>query len=483
MMKKPVLLLDVPCPPGEKRVMGFQPLSLLSLGSYLEDKGESVVIVDGRAEGLTIDGMLRRVRDVDPYMVGIPTFTPFIAYACNVSSAIKKENPDVEIVLGGPHVNGTYPESMHDCRDIDFCIFGEAEESLLELVRVDRTDVAALGRIEGLVYRAGDRVAVNPARKSFIDLRSFPPLNYELIDRMEIRNYDSIFAAGKRAMAMVVSRGCPFKCTFCGAQTTHGHRVRYAPVENVLSEIEDKVSRYGVGYVSMKDSTFTVNRKWVVEFCDKLIRRNIGITWGCNARVDCVDEDLLALMTKSGLVNMGFGIESGTNRILDIMQKGITVDKVEQAIRMARKFDLIIGAGYMLGNYTERLAEIRETVALARRLGLPLTAFSSTVAYPGTPLFEQAKAAGVLKSDRWYIEKDSRGSFVPVGLTAGNLKFDDYDSEAQVRIAYRKFYFTPKYIFIFMKLAWKHPALMKYGVFYMWRLVKLICFKKKSQHI
>ena len=123
---------------------------------------------------------------------------------------------------------------------------------------------------------------------------------------------------------------------------------------------------------------------------------------------------------------------------------------------------------------------MNEVIAQLRR-GYPETSIIGLTAYEG--LVEQAKAAGVLKSDRWYIEKDSRGSFVPVGLTAGNLKFDDYDSEAQVRIAYRKFYFTPKYIFIFMKLAWKHPALVKYGVFYMWRLVKLICFKKKSQHI
>lgn len=295
-MEKIIPLLDIPCPPGEKRVMGFQPLSLLSLGSYLERFGERVVIVDGRAEGLTINGILKKIERIDPFLIGISSFTPFIAYAYNIISIIKERHPNIKILLGGPHVTATYPDSLDECTHVDFCIYGEGEESLLELVRAIKAKNKSFNKIRGLIYREQDNIIINNPRAQYLDLDTLPPLNYNLIDNFRIRNYDSIFSMGKNVMAMVVSRGCPFKCSFCGAQVIHGHKVRYVPVDKVLDEIENKISRYAIGYVSIKDSTFTVDKSWVINFCKKLMERRINITWGCNARIDCIDEDLLDVM-------------------------------------------------------------------------------------------------------------------------------------------------------------------------------------------
>ncbi|KKN43757.1 hypothetical protein LCGC14_0700050 [marine sediment metagenome] len=482
-MEKPILFLNIPCPPGEKRVMGFQPLSLISLGSYLEQHGEKVVILDGRAEGLTFGEIIKRIKNINPCLVGISTFTPFIAYAYNFSTLLKKNCPDINILLGGPHINATYPETMGDCLDVDFCIYGEGEESLLGLSRAIRSKYHDYTNINGLIYRSDGKFIVNPPRSTFVDLNNLPPLNYNLIDNFNIRNYDSIFAMGKKAMAMVVSRGCPFRCTFCGAQVTHGRRVRYASVEKVVDEIEDRMSGYGIGYVSMKDSTFTVNRRWVIDFCRKLIKKKTDLKWGCNVRVDCIDEELLDLMVRSGLVNIGFGIESGTERILKVIKKGITIEQIKKTISLVKNYDLLIGAGFMLGNFSETLEEVHKTVKFAKELAIPLTAFSSTVVYPGTPLYKQAKLDNTLRSEKWYIKKDEKGNFIPTGLTAGNLKFRDYDSETEARQAYRKFYFNLGYLFNFIKLIIRRPGLVKYSLFYLWKIVKLVFLKRKSQHI
>ena len=187
-MEKIIPLLDIPCPPGEKRVMGFQPLSLLSLGSYLEKFGERVVIVDGRAEGLTINGILKKIERIDPFLIGISSFTPFIAYAYNIISIINERHPNIKILLGGPHVTATYPDSLDECTHVDFCIYGEGEESLLELVRAIKAKNKSFNKIRGLIYREQDNIIINNPRAQYLDLDTLPSLNYNLIDNFRIRN-------------------------------------------------------------------------------------------------------------------------------------------------------------------------------------------------------------------------------------------------------------------------------------------------------
>lgn len=481
--RKLVMLINIPPNKGEKRIMGFQPLSLLAIGTFLESKGIPVVIIDARAEGLSFEDLLNDIETFDPFLVGIGTYTPFVAHAYNFSEILKSRFPNINVVLGGPHINATYPESMYDVSFPDFLIYGEGERPLYELLKsFDDCKEPGLG-IKGVVYRKGSEIIVNKPQDDYVDLNEIPALNYDLIARFNINNYDSIFALGDKVMGMVVSRGCPFKCTFCGAQVTHGHKIRYMDYVKAVDEIEEKMGRYGVKYVSMKDSTFTVNRNWVFSFCEELRKRKLQIKWGCNARVDCIDKELLDVMVASGLVNLGFGIESGTTRILEVMKKGISLDRIIETIELVKQYDLIIGAGFMLGNISESIEEVKQTIRLAKQLRLPLTAFSSTVAYPGTPLHKQAIDSYVLKNERWYLKKTDNGKYEPVGLTAGNLIFDEYDPEEEVQRAYREFYFSPKYWGVFMKLLIKYPIIIKYGMFYFLKILQVSILKRKSQHI
>jgi anaerobic magnesium-protoporphyrin IX monomethyl ester cyclase len=196
-------------------------------------------------------------------------------------------------------------------------------------------------------------------------------------------------------------RGCPFQCRYCFK--VFGRNVRWRSVDNIVEEIKELKKRYGVQYVSFSDDLFTVNRTRVEEFCNRLIKENLGVKFLISARVNTVDEPLLKLLAKAGVVSLSYGIESANNDVLKSMNKMATKEMAHKAMIAARKAGIFANPSFMIGYPGETPQSIEETVKFCEGLGIA-TEFFYTTAYPGTPLYDQARAMGKIPDEDAYFE-------------------------------------------------------------------------------
>jgi radical SAM superfamily enzyme YgiQ (UPF0313 family) len=179
--------------------------------------------------------------------------------------------------------------------------------------------------------------------------------------------------------------------------------IRYHSVKRIIEEMEELIDKYGAKEIIFRDDTFTVNKKLIADLCNEMLRRGINkkISWMCMTRVNLVDEKLLRLMKKAGCWSIHFGVESGTQRLLDLIQKGITIAQIRTAFRLTRKVGIQTKAFFMLGLPTETVEESLATIRFAREIDPDGVQFTITVPYPGTKLYELAKNDGTLKSFKW----------------------------------------------------------------------------------
>jgi magnesium-protoporphyrin IX monomethyl ester (oxidative) cyclase len=419
------------------------PLGALYLSSALKKGGFEVKILDWRVEKLGVPEVIDMIKEEKPIMVGVSIMTPHVPLVIEFSEELKKECPDVKICLGGPHINGTREEIFRFSKSIDFLIYGEGEETIVELARsLPKGDVR---RVKGLVYRDGKRIVVNPPKPFIenIDSLAFPDLG-----DVDLGNYSIFSGSKKRVASIITSRGCPFNCAFCDVHTTMGRRLRLRSVKNVVDEIEGMVERFGVEEIFIKDSTFTIRRAWVHDFCRELKRRGLGIGWICNTRVDCVDEPLLRAMKKAGCKQIAYGVESGSEEILRNINKGITLDKVKKVFTITKRVGIDIQGFFMIGNPGETPETVRKTIDFAKKLSPDFANFAPTIAYPNTEIYSWGLRTKTLKDRYWYMKKTSQ--YIHLFFSEGQLDLPELSPDEQVRWvkkAYMQYYFRPKFIF------------------------------------
>lgn len=244
--------------------------------------------------------------------------------------------------------------------------------------------------IEGIVYKKDGEITVNPPRPLITNLDDLPFPAYELfpID-IYLKNISHASIIGKKSeMGIITTRGCPYNCHYC--YHIFGRGVRARSVENVISEIKYLIENFQIESFLILDETFTINKKRVEEFCQLYIKEKIGLPWSCYARVNLVDKDMLIMMKKAGCYRVGYGIESGSQKILDKMNKKVTTQQAENAIKITKKLGLHCGTTFMFGYPGETLKTIHETVDFCKRLNIE-SKFFFTTPYPGTLLYKEMK--------------------------------------------------------------------------------------------
>ena len=266
--------------PGHKTKYGLQPLGILYIAAVLKREGFNVSVVDADIEGLDIQETVARVLNTNPDLVGFSMMTPQLLTALSACSLLKQARPKLPIVLGGAHVDSTKEDvfEMADC--FDFAVHGEGEWTLLEICKNIQEHGA--GNIEKIcknvpnaIYRCLEgTVVVNPTRAFTRDLDEFPSVDYDMVD---ITKYSIPTMAGRYVLSMMLSRGCPFKCTFCDAPITMGTKLRFWSIERVIEDIRFYKEKYGVSNFVFKDSTFTAHKKWAAAFCQALIDAKLDI--------------------------------------------------------------------------------------------------------------------------------------------------------------------------------------------------------------
>ena len=358
--------------------------AITSLAGYLIERGYDVEIFDlFYSDKESQDRFFQKQWD----LIGI-TATSFAFPVCReVAAAVKRVNPDVPIVVGGPHAS-VARESVLEEKEIDFAIYGEGEVSLLELMEAleenPRSAASRLREIQGLIFRDGENPIVNPPRKRIRDIDSLPLPPYDIFP---MHKYD--------IYPLVTSRGCPFACVYCASQAILGRIwVAKAP-QKVVEEVEYLIANWGKRVFTIVDDSFNLKEDRVKEFCQLLLDKKLGIQWSaCGIRADKTDPEMLRLMKESGCHGVSVGIESANPQVLKNIGKGETIKQIAEGIDRIKKAGINVCGMFMIGNPADTLETVKESIEFAKSQALDRTMFYLAVPFPGTGLWEFAQQQG-----------------------------------------------------------------------------------------
>jgi anaerobic magnesium-protoporphyrin IX monomethyl ester cyclase len=370
-----------------KKYASYPPIGLMYLAAFVEQHGHRADIFDLEVTPLTFDELRDRIVRSGAGLIGITTSTPVFHIAQAYAKALR-ESLKLPIVVGGPHVTVLKDQALTE--EFDFAVVKEGEHTLLELMNELETN-REFANIKGLIYRKGRQVNVNPPRPFIENLDSLP-----FPDRHKIDIYKYAFEVpgkGHIPVATVeLTRGCPFSCVFCSEALNTGKKVRTRSVENSISEMLEVRREFNISHFFMLDSTLTLKRKLIESFCCKLIDAKTDITFEGQTRANLIDEPLLTLMKKAGLVRLNFGLESSSNHVLSLMKKQVDPDSVREAFRLCKKLSISALCGVMMGNPGDTRKTILDTARFVRSIPeIRYAPMAIATPYPGTELFYMAK--------------------------------------------------------------------------------------------
>ncbi len=368
------------------------PYGLFSLGAQALRAGHQVKVLNLSA--FTWAKVEQVIASLDAELFGMSCWTSNRRGVALLAEAIKRFHPAAHVLIGGPHATPLGREMLEHYPAIDSVSIGESEDTFMELVA--RLEAGSDPRgIPGTLYRDVSGVKAAPARASIHDLDTLAS-PHEYFD----------------THIVMTSRGCPWQCTFCGAETTWGRGFRGQSVPYVLDALEKAIARLSVKMVQVKDDTFTTNKKRVLELCQGIRGRKLQFLWSCDTRVDVLSDDLLREMRLAGCQRLSLGVETGSPRILHNINKRITIEKIEAAAAMAKRVGIQVRFYMMLGNRGETADTFRETLAFLARVKPHQYIFSCLTIYPGTEDFQQAEREKWLDREL-YFNQDFQELKVP----------------------------------------------------------------------
>lgn len=385
------------------QVMAFPPLGIQTLAPVLREHGHRVRMFDTCHPQMQTAHVAQAVVDDQPDAIGL-SFLSATTYptAKDMARQIKTRRPQTPVIMGGPFASMNSDQILQDCAQVDSVGVGEGEELLPDYLN----HLDDPGAVAGLVWRNGAEVVRNARRPLIRNLDQYPyPDRTSLpIDYIESLPLDvPAVLSLDRFCTMQTSRGCPFSCIYCDIPSLAEGRWRARSPEHVLGEMQ-LIHELGYRSVYLTDDHFLVQRKRIVAICEGIIERKLAFHWGCEGRVDATGVDQLPIMRRANCDFLAFGIEAGTQRILDRLNKRQTLDQVEHAISEAKRHRIKRVHGFfVIGSPGETAADIRESFRFAARLELDTFGFNRLCAYRGTPLWQEYVDRGIIDDARdWH---------------------------------------------------------------------------------
>ncbi|MCD6362658.1 MAG: radical SAM protein [Synergistetes bacterium] len=431
-----VLLAVPPTPSTLKRILGTgaPPLGISYLAAYIREAGHEVKLIDGFEEGLSRNELIERIKRFSPDVVGISTLTANLYRGYQMAKVIKEVNDKIKILMGGPHVSFIPEESLKECPYVDVIVRGEGEITLLELLQELEKKEPNLKNVKGITWREKNgKIISNPPRAPIEDLDTLPFPAYDLLPMDRYKVNKKIITG-----TMITSRGCPFGCIFCSSSKLMGKRWRGRSPENVVEEMELLVKKYGVNEIEFLDDTFTFDKERAIKIANLIRRRDLEIAWGCSSRVDTLDDELARELKKGGCYRIYMGIESGSQKTLRLINKGITTEKAERAVSIAKAHGLEVIGSFIIGVPGETKEDILSTIRFAKKLGIDYAQFTLLTPYPGTPIYRYALENNLLLTKNWSLY----GMLDPVMKVPG---FTSKDLIKFIKRAYISFYINPAF--------------------------------------
>ena len=380
------------------RYMPF-PFFLSYATALLQKDGFQVLLVDGIAEGISTEEFFARQKNFSPDII----FYEVSSVSYNTDEEVLERTREVHgegvrIIFAGAHYDMFNPEFLEKTPGVDFVLIGEYEMNLLKLVQALR-DGTSLDKVHALIYRNENGGAVQTSGHNLVeDLDEFP---WPARDFLPMHNYiDLPGGIPEPSLQVIATRGCPFKCIFCSwPQIMYGsNRYRTRSPQNVVDEIEYCVKKYGFKSFYFDDDTFNVGRGRVLEVAREIRERGLNLPWAIMARGDLMDREILETLKDAGLFSLKYGIESGSQDLLDRACKDLDLEKVREAVKITTELGIKCHLTFMLGLPGETLETARQTIELAKELNPHTLQFSIATPLPGSRFYEMARNKGHIES-------------------------------------------------------------------------------------
>lgn len=444
-MKSARVLLVVPIRHGRGVSHRSTPphIGLASIAAWLERRGVTVSIFDGtitRSE----DAFERKLREFAPTLVGITAYTRYVRPAARAALAVKRYDPSVVTVLGGPHATALPEDSLREFPGFDVSVVGEGEEPMALLAEA-QGDTGRYATIPGIRWREGDQIrSGGPVR--YVDMADMPRPAWHLFD-LACYTLDSVLnhevLDGSKEFRVEVNRGCPCACTFCSHVL--GFKLRTRPVEAVIEELTFLRAHYGARSIIFNADTFTIDRNYAVRLCEEMIARNLHqeLSWMCETRVDKLDRPLLDLMKRAGCRAVIMGLESGSPEILKTVGKGYGIEAMRPGVQMIRDAGMLSLSNFIFGLPGETRRTAWMTISCARSLPLDYATFTVYVPFPGSPItrFVERTPGYRIRTKDWDVYDTQGGRFLIEHPGISRLGV-----VAMHRLAYLLFYLRPGFL-------------------------------------
>ncbi len=417
-----------------KRVFLYPPLGLMYIQAYLEEYTEhKVIILDALADNLDFSQIERKVKQIQPDVVGVTACTHSLLDVVKTVAAAKRANKKIHLCLGGPHVS-TFARESINLTGVDSVILGDGEITFKELVEsLEKGD--DLCNVKGIIFKNNDDIIqTGEARYTEnLDILPFPK-------RERLTNLNRYYTSGTESnlmTTMVTSRGCPYRCNFCNTSKNY----RYRSPSNVVDEIEQCL-RLNIREFYFIDDTFNVSIKRVIDICREILKRNLRIKWGFKARCDNIDYKMLKLVREAGCRKIHYGVEAAGDEALTELNKGgqVNVRQIEQVFQWTKDLGIRTIAYVMIGcPYEKTRADILRVLDFVKKIDADYVVFSIFSPYPDTDCYQEAVKKGIIRKGIWeeFIKNPVEGYELP---TCWEEYFSKKELLELLKLVHRKFY-------------------------------------------
>lgn len=372
------------------------PLGLAFVAASLEQAGYQAAILDNYNLKKPIEEVKQELKRFEPDIVGITCGSVTYRRCIETAKAVKEVLPYCKVVVGG--WQPTYmPDSLLQYPEIDYLVMGEGEQAMVKLANtLTERKKSAISNIPGIAYMNKENIVkTNPTFLQDLDQIPFPARH---LLPMEI--YDRVipYLDASPVDTMNVIRGCPFHCAYCETKKLWGPTCRAFSAKRVVAEIEHLIQNFGSRGVYFVGDNFTINRKRTIRICNLIKEKNLDIKWVCDTRVDQVSRELLREMKSAGCQTIWFGVESGSARILEKLNKKITLEQISHAFKLCKEQGIQLACSFMVGIPGETVDDMNSTFKFARKLDPDWCQFNTYVAVPGSKLYDEIMENGLYES-------------------------------------------------------------------------------------
>ena len=413
----------------------WTPISLALCAAVVRKEGIEVKLTDCIVEDISFPHLQKMIEGYRPELVVINAVTPSIESDLSTVRWIKKIDHHIKTAVIGIH--GTaLPDNCFEIEpELDYVVRGEPEYTVCDIALAIR-DSKEIPTIAGISYQVSGEIFHNQERAAIKNLDELPFPAWDLIRRDKYR----MPFTNKKFLLVATSRGCPYRCTFCADNAYYGKKLRLKSPQRVVDELAWDKEKFGIDEFLFWTESFTINKEFSQDVAEEIIKRGLKVSWVCNSRVDNVDKDMLKRFKEAGCWMIGYGVESGNQRVLDSVNKEIKLEQTVQAINLAKACGLDVTAHCILGFPGETKETVKQTIRFVKKLDIDFAQFYCAVPFPGSELYNLSRKKGWINTSNWRRFEQNYSVLNTGSITAEEIM--------RLRSkAIKAFYLRPKIIF------------------------------------